>query len=185
MGSKTVMVVGILLLMSLTVMHSSAQQPAPCWAGIAPCLETAKTLNYAQAAVAQCCPAISNARVAETACFCSAKADILSQHAQVFFNQILTLCNIPGTLETICPTPAQQPAPCWAKITPCLETAKTLNFATAAVQQCCPAISTAMINETACFCSAKADIVSQQAILPFNGILTTCLINGTLDDLCP
>ncbi|XP_056688997.1 uncharacterized protein [Spinacia oleracea] len=134
--------------------------------------------------VAQCCPAISSARIFETACFCSAKADILSQHAQVFFDNVLAFCGIPATLETICP--AQQAAPCWANIAPCLEAAKVQNYATAAVEMCCPAISNIMINDSSCFCLAKTDVVSQHAQPIFNDILTTCKITGTtLDALCP
>ncbi|XP_056688522.1 uncharacterized protein [Spinacia oleracea] len=112
MGSITLIVVGILVLLSLTTMPSLAQEAAPCWENIGPCLETAKAQNYTSAALQPCCPAISSAVIDETACFCLGKADILSQHAEDIFNNILSTCEITATIEAICPdTPSPSPSP--------------------------------------------------------------------------
>ncbi|KNA06443.1 hypothetical protein SOVF_181060 [Spinacia oleracea] len=183
MGSITFMDVGIIFLLSLTIIPSLAQQAAPCWENITPCLETAKAQNYASAAVEPCCPALSSAVTDDTSCFCLAKADVVSQHAEPIFNEILATCRIAGTFETICP--AQEAAPCWENIGPCLETAKAQNYAPAALQPCCPALSSAVMDDTTCFCLIKADILSQHAEPLFNDILATCGITSTLETICP
>ncbi|KMT07977.1 hypothetical protein BVRB_6g144580 [Beta vulgaris subsp. vulgaris] len=102
MGSIVVM--GMLLLLSLTIVPSSAQQAAPCWVSIASCLETAKAQNYVATAVQPCCQGISDAINNERSCFCLGKADILSQrNGEAFLNGIFGTCSITGTIGTICP----------------------------------------------------------------------------------
>ncbi|XP_021863651.2 uncharacterized protein [Spinacia oleracea] len=117
MGSITFMAVGIIFLLSLTIMPSSAQQASLCWENITPCLETARAQNYAPAALQPCCPAISSAVMNDTACFCLARTDIVSQRnaRNIYNNIIFTTCEITTTFDAICPdttspTPSESPS---------------------------------------------------------------------------
>ncbi|KAK9725492.1 hypothetical protein RND81_05G147700 [Saponaria officinalis] len=83
------------------------------------------------------------------------------------------------------PSSAQQAAPCWTKISSCLESAKSQNYPRSLVLLCCPSIQTAVNNQRSCFCLGKSDIVSQGASTFFDDVLQTCSISGTLDTICP
>ncbi|KAL2898749.1 Subtilisin-like protease 4 [Bienertia sinuspersici] len=106
MGSNSITMVGILVVLSLAVIWipSSAQPNAPCWEKILPCLETAKAQNYPPSAVKPCCPALSNAATKEKSCFCLMQPDLVSQGADAvaIFNGILGTCSISGTMASIC-----------------------------------------------------------------------------------
>lgn len=97
------MVVGMLLILSLPITRSSAQQDNSCWTGIIPCLETAKAQFYAPVAIQPCCPLLSAAVNNQRACFCNFKADLVSQQGDTIMNGILGTCGIPGTFGTLCP----------------------------------------------------------------------------------
>ncbi|KAK9664796.1 hypothetical protein RND81_14G068900 [Saponaria officinalis] len=102
MGST--MVVGIIVMLSsLTIIPSSAQQGAPCWTKISSCMEGAKMQNYPRPLVLLCCPSIQTAVTNDRSCFCLGKADIVSQDASTLFDDILQTCSVSGTLDTLCP----------------------------------------------------------------------------------
>ncbi|KAK9689551.1 hypothetical protein RND81_09G066500 [Saponaria officinalis] len=111
MNMGSTMVVGIILLLSLHINPAFAQEAAPCWTEIATCLEEAKAQNYPEPLVLLCCPSISAAVTGDLACFCLGKPDIVSQDATALFDNILEICNIPDTLDTLCPdTLAPEPS---------------------------------------------------------------------------
>ncbi|KAK9664797.1 hypothetical protein RND81_14G069000 [Saponaria officinalis] len=102
MGST--MVVGIIVMLSsLTIIPSSAQAAAPCWTKIAPCMEDAKSQNYARPLVLLCCPSIQTAITNDRSCFCLGIAEIVTQEAYSIFEDILQTCSVSGTLDTLCP----------------------------------------------------------------------------------
>ncbi|KAK9725494.1 hypothetical protein RND81_05G147900 [Saponaria officinalis] len=101
MGSK--MMVGILVLLSLSIIPSSAQPTGSCLTEVSSCIESAKAQMYARPMVLLCCPSIQRAINNQLSCFCLGKSDLISQDATYLFDDFLQTCSIPGTLDTICP----------------------------------------------------------------------------------
>ncbi|KAK9664795.1 hypothetical protein RND81_14G068800 [Saponaria officinalis] len=104
-GSTMIMVVGILLMLSLTIIPSSAQEapPPPCLADVLMRLEYAKSQNYDRPSILLCCPSIQRAVTNDLSCFCLLKPDMVSQDATTFFDDILQTCTVSGTLDSLCP----------------------------------------------------------------------------------
>ncbi|XP_021855960.1 proline-rich receptor-like protein kinase PERK2 isoform X2 [Spinacia oleracea] len=95
-----VTVAGIVLLMSMTFMPSSAQQNSPfCWNRIETCHRGAETPAEFQQV---CCPVVAQIVTNEMPCFCSIKSNVNATEVNGI-SVLLTMCNINASFDTICP----------------------------------------------------------------------------------
>ncbi|KMT12568.1 hypothetical protein BVRB_5g098130 isoform A [Beta vulgaris subsp. vulgaris] len=106
---EAAMLLAIIMLMSMQFMPSSAQQdlPGECWKNIGTCRRNATT---AEEFKQECCPVLVKELLNSTDCFCGVK-QILDQDPSVAdgISQLLTICNIGASFETICSGSAPSP----------------------------------------------------------------------------
>lgn len=103
---KAAMVLGIIMLTtSILIILSSAQEdlPGECWKNIGACRNDVTTQS--SDFLKECCPVIVKELNTNTMCFCGAKK-ILAQNSSLanHVSQLLTICNIGATFDTICPS---------------------------------------------------------------------------------